>query len=42
LLLLHKATKANTAGEAPGAFLEKQCAKGLFHCFAANIFMLVD
>ncbi|KXG22029.1 uncharacterized protein At5g08430-like isoform X2 [Sorghum bicolor] len=23
-----EATKANTAGEAPGAFLEKQCAKG--------------
>jgi len=44
LLLLHKATKANTAGDAPGAFFQKQCAKGLglFHCFAAIILMLVD
>jgi hypothetical protein len=33
LFLLHKATKANAAGDAPGAFFQKQCAKGLFHCF---------
>jgi hypothetical protein len=42
LLLLDIATKANTGGDAPGAFLQKQCAKGLFHCFAANVLMLVD